>query len=178
MQLTRRMELSVCSRGAHPQTIQTRIHTGHRDSPRAARSLSICIFYCSGRMTNLIEWRTFAIKGTTHASRRAAANPTASALAWGHADRAIQPDHFTIQHGVADDGLHEQRILRRIAEAGWKRHLPAEFLQCGFRHSFKQWCQEQTRCNGHHANGELRQIAGAIGNVIATIPPLDAEYAA
>jgi hypothetical protein len=48
------------------------------------------------------------------------------ALARCHAQRPVQPDHFTIQHLVLDDVPGERGELAGLSEPGRKWHLLAE----------------------------------------------------
>ena len=51
-------------------------------------------------------------------------------------DGAVQADGLAVQQDVLDDGLHQRRVLGRIAQARRKRHAGAQALLHGFGQRF------------------------------------------
>ena len=51
-------------------------------------------------------------------------------------DGAVQADGLAVQQHVLDDGLHQRRVLGRIAQARRKRHAGAQALLHGFGQRF------------------------------------------
>ena len=61
-----------------------------------------------------------------------------------HSDRAVQPDHLTVQHRILRDMQRHFRELRRITQPRGKRHLcPQRGLHI-LGQSFQHRRQEQT----------------------------------
>jgi hypothetical protein len=70
----------------------------------------------------------------------------------GHADCAVKPDSFTVQHVVLDDVLNQRRELRWLTQPLRERHLLAERLLRGFRQCAKQWRVKNSGSDGADAN--------------------------
>ena len=125
--------------------------------------------------------------------------PSCPSLLSRHADGAIQSDHLAVQHLVLADVLDHVRILIRVAKAGRERDLLRQSLLRRARR-VTEWTV-QGHCGPPAqtcaASGKLarsgvlnkpgatvltrmpwRASSRAMGSVMPTTAPLDAEYAA
>src|SRR5690606_15597188 len=80
-------------------------------------------------------------------------------LAWGHADRAVQPDRLAVEHLVLDDMGGQCAIFGRFAETGREGHLLAERILRFLRQTGKHGCAENAGGNCAHADAGAGKIA-------------------
>src|SRR5262245_66617777 len=55
-----------------------------------------------------------------------------------HANGAVEPDDFAIQHFVVEDVPNERRVFGRTAKPRWERHLLRQRFACRLRETGKQ----------------------------------------
>src|SRR6185437_8977385 len=70
----------------------------------------------------------------------------------GHADCAVEPDGFAVEHVVLNNVLNERSKLRRFTESVGKWHLLSEGSLRSFRQSGEQRRLEDSRRDGADAN--------------------------
>ena len=91
-----------------------------------------------------------------------------------HADRAVEPDGFAVEHRVLDD-VHGKGAVFRGRRQAAPDAASAQRGSCGLpRQSYQQRRQEQARRDGVDADLELAKSRAA-GSVMPTTPPFEAE---
>ena len=97
----------------------------------------------------------------------------------GHPDRAVEADHLAVEHRVARRCARPAPRTRPGRRGGAGAAPARRATRCASsRQPGQHRGVEQPGRDRHHADQPCRARSRAIGRVIPTTPPLDAEYAA
>ena len=111
---------------------------------------------------------------TSNPNPIAITNHKSSVLFWRHSYRAVEADDFAVQHFVLEDVPDERGVLLRPSQPRRERHLLRERLARGLGQSGEQRRVERPGAIAI-TRTPMRANSRAIGSVMPTMPPFEAE---